>query len=272
MTETIIKRVGIFDKDTRKYRRTLIFKMITLDKPCCVRCDERGNIVDVRKNKSFAKLSYTDKLKQVKEYYDISVSKSKSFDDEYYAKTGSFGFSLDLTTLESIVQKLLSSKIAFITHYFNDYKQIPIENAINRTTPLYLEDWHYSFITEDLVGEDARLPKRIVEKMKALKDEARKKQSRSSLFEAFMLPGLRDVEGITYNTDYKTFCIKPEDVQDLLEKHIKEVIIPKFEEVGAHINIYDFEVGSLKYSCDIPLEKVKLDNIDDVEQQLCEGE
>lgn len=274
MTEAIIKRVGIFDKDTRKYRCTLIFKMITLDKPCCVRCDERGNIVDVRKNKSFAKLSYTDKLKQVKEYYEILVSNSKSFDDEYYVKTerSSLGFSLDWTTIESIVQKLLSSKIAFITHYFDDYKKIPIENAIDRTTPLYLEYWHYSFITEDLVGEDARLPKRIVEKMKALKDEARKKQSRSSLFEAFMLPGLRDVEGITYDTEYKTFCIKPEDVQDLLEKHIKEVIIPKFEEVGAHISIYDFNLGSLKYSCDIPLEKVKLDNIDDIEQQVCEGE
>lgn len=276
MTETIIKRVGIFDKDTRKYRFTLIFKMITLDKPCHVRCDERGNIVDVRKNKSFAKLSYTDKLKQVKEYCAISVSDSKSFDDECYAKTGSYGFSLGfsvyLTTIESIVQKLLSSKIVFITHYFNDYKYIPIENAIDRSKELYPQRYDYSFITEDLVGEDARLPKRIAEKMKALKDEARKKQSRSSLFEAFMLPGLRGVEGITYDTDCKTFCIKPEDVQDLLEKHIKEVIIPKFKEVGAHINLDDFNLGSLKYSCDIPLEKVKLDNIDDIEQQVCEGE
>lgn len=276
MTETVIKKLGVFDVDTGKYKFTLIFKMITPDKPYYVRCDERGNIVDLRKNQSYAKLSYTDKLKQVKEYCVISSSDSKAFDDKYYAKTGSlgisFGFSLDLATIKLIVQKLLSSNVAFITHYLADYKKIPINNDIDRITTLYPQLYHYSFITEDLVGEDARLPNRIVKKMKVLKDEAHKKQSRSSLFEAFMLPGLRGVEGITYDTDYKAFYIESEDVQDLLEKHIKEVIIPKFKEAGVQININDFNLGSLKYSCEIPLEKVKLDNIDDIEQQACEGE
>ena len=269
MTETIIKRVGIFDEDTHKYRFTLIFKMITPDKPYYVSCDERDNVVDLRKGKWYANLSYTDKLKQVKEYCAISISESKSCDDKCYAKTDLFGtslgFSLDLATIKLIVQKLLSSNVVFITPYLADYKKIPIPNNIDRTTALYPERWHYSFITEDSLGEDAPMPNRVIEKMKALKDEAHKKQSRCKLFETFMLPGLRGVEGITYDTDYKAFCIESEDVQDLLEKHIKEVIIPKFKEVGVQINIDDFNLGSLKYSCDISLEKVKLDNIDDIE-------
>jgi sRNA-binding regulator protein Hfq len=267
MTETIIKRVGIFDEDTRKHRFTLIFKMITPDKPYYVRCDERGNVVDLRKGKWYANLSYTDKLKQVKGYCAISISESKSCDDKCYAKTVSscLGFELDLATIKLIVQKLLSSNVVFITHYLADYKKIPIPNDIDRTTELYPERWHYSFITEDLVGEDARLPNRIIEKMKALKDEAHKKQSKNTLFETFILPGLRDVEGIIYDTDSKAFYIESEDVQDLLYKHIIEVIIPKFKEVGVQINISDFNIGSIKYNCEIPLEKVKLDNIDDIE-------
>lgn len=275
MTETIIKRVGIYDKDTREYRFTLIFKMITLDKPYYVRCDERGNVVDLRKSQSYVNFSHTDKLKQMKGYYyNVSINSSKSFDDKCYTKVNPFNLTLDLTTIESIVQKLLSSKIAFITGIpnkeFNCPK--PIKNWIDRITGVALEILVYRFITEDLIGEDVPMPNRVIKKMKALKDEAHKKHSRSSLFETFILPGLRDVEGITYDTDYKTFCIESEDVQDLLEKHIKEVIIPKFKEAGAHINIDDFNLGSLKYSCDIPLEKVKLDNIDDIEQQACEGE
>lgn len=276
MTETIIKRVGIYDKDTREYRFTLSFKMITPDKPYYVRCDERGNVVDLRKSQSYVNVSHTDKLKRVKGYCETSISGSKSFDDKYYAKTSSFslssGRSLDLTTMELIVQKLLSSNVVFITGELDRYKTAPIKNWINRVRVLHPQLYHYSFITEDLVGEDASMPNRVIEKMKALKDEAHKKQSRSSLFETFMLPGLRDVEGITYDTDYKAFCIESKDVQDLLEKHIKEVIIPKFKEAGVQINIDDFNLGSLKYSCEIPLEKVKLDNIDDIEQPLCEGE
>jgi hypothetical protein len=276
MTETIIKRVGMFDEDTRKHRFTLIFKRITPDKPYYVRCDEKGNIVDLRKNQSYAKLSYTDKLKQVKEYYKISISESKSCDDKCYAKIDffgiSYGFCFDLATIELIIQKLLSSNVVFITHYLAEHKKIPVKNDIDRITLLYPRLCSYSFITEDLVGEDAPMPNRVIEKMKALKDEAHKKQSRSSLFEAFMLPGLRDVEGITYDTDYKAFYIESEDVQDLLYKHISEVIIPKFKEVGVQINISDFNIGSIKYNCEIPLEKVKLDNIDDIEQPLCEGE
>ena len=60
--------------------------------------------------------------------------------------------------------------------------------------------------------------------------------------------------------------MKESDIHYLIEKHIKEVIIPKFEEAGAQINIKDFEVGA--FMCchyKLPLAKVKLDNIDDVE-------
>ena len=235
-------------------------------------CNKKGKSIDLRKGRSYADLDpNTDKLKPVKGFYNIDIIKDKSCDDKCYVKLPT-KFDYKLATILQIAQKTISSNIVFVTDCCEKgltewyYDRMAIENDICCIPywDLSFSDT-YAFITEDLVGEDARLPKRIVEKMKALKDEAHKKQSRSSLFEAFMLPGLRDVEGITYNTDYKTFCIKPEDVQDLLEKHIKEVIIPKFEEVGAHLNIYDFNLGSLKYSCDIPLEKVKLDNIDDIE-------
>jgi sRNA-binding regulator protein Hfq len=268
MTETIIKRVGIFDKDTHKYEFTLVFKKITLDKTYYVHCDERGNVVDLRKNQSYVNFSHTDKLKQMKGYYyNVSINSSKSFDDKCYTKVNPFNLTLALTTIESIVQKLLSSKIVFITGIpkaeFNCPK--PIKNWINCITGVALDMLVYRFITEDLIGEDVPMPNRIIKKMKALKDEAHKKQSRSSLFEAFMLPGLRDIEGITYDTDYKAFYIESEDVQDLLYKHIIEVIIPKFKEVGVQINISDFNIGSIKYNCKIPLEKVKLDNIDDIE-------
>jgi hypothetical protein len=105
-----------------------------------------------------------------------------------------------------------------------------------------------------------------MKRIKARKDKERKKQSRIKLFETFILPGVMDIEGFHYNTRAQKFCIDEGDIHRLIKKHIKEVVIPKFEEAGAHINIDDFKVGAFMYcKYELPLEKVKLDNIDDVE-------
>jgi hypothetical protein len=277
MTEAIIKKLGVFDENTCKHRFTIILKKIMLDKPYHIHCDEDGELIDLRKSKSYAKLSYTDKLKQVKGFYTISISKSKSCDDKCYVKLPT-KFDYNLATILQIAQKTISSKVVFVAAY--DENEITkwygylsaIENKI-----CIIQDWHlpvgyvYTFITEDLFGEDIPTPDRVLKQIKAREDKERKKQSRITLFETFILPGL-DIEGIQYDRDDQAFWIWPDDAVKVFKKHIEEVIIPKLKEIGVQISIDEFNVQGLQYCRKIPLKKVKLDNIDDIEQPLCEGE
>lgn len=271
MTETVIKKLGVFDEDTRKHKFTIVFEKTTLDKPYYVRCNEKGELVDLRKTQSYVDFDLsTDKLKQVKECYDISIDNTRSFDDECYVKLPT-DFKYDLATLLRIAQKTISSKVVFVTDIIGDdfylYTSPPIIQNVIHTLPYrYTRYRSYTFITEDLLSEDIPIPNRAIKQIKAREDREHKKQSRCKLFETFMLPGLMDIEGFHYDTDNQEFCMDSDDIHCLIEKHIKEVIIPKFEEVGAQINIDDFEVGAFMHChYTIPLEKVKLDNIDDVE-------
>ncbi len=278
MTETIIK-LGVFDEHTRKHRFTIVLKKIILDKPYYVRCDERGDAVDLRKGQSYADLDLsTDKLKQTKGFYDISISKSKSFDDECYVKLPT-KFDYNLATVLQIAQKTISSNIVFVsihdgygmTHW--DYPPFVRGNRIHDTSRWYTSSCSaYTFITEDLLGEDIPTPDRVFKQIKVRKDKERRKQSRIKLFETFILPGL-DIEGLRYDTYDQAFYMGPNGIQNLIKKYIKEVVIPKLKEIGVQTNIDDFKAGSFMYcQYKLPLKKVKLDNIDDIEQQACEGE
>lgn len=277
MTETIIK-LGVFDEYTRKHRFTIILKKIILDKPYYIRCNEKGDLIDLRKGQSYVDFDLsTNKLKQVKGFYDISISESKSFDDKCYVKLPT-KFNYNLTTVLQIARKTISSNIVFVsihdgsvvTHW--KYPPWEIENKIHDTS-----NWHVSsciahtFITEDLLGRDIPIPSSVFEQIKAREDRERKKQSRIKLFETFILPGL-DIEGIEYDKDAQAFQIYPDGAVKMFKKYFEEVIIPKFEEIGVQISIDDFNLGALHYRRKIPLKKVKLDNIDDIEQLLCEGE
>lgn len=273
MTEIIIKKLGVFDKDTRKHRFTIVLKKIIFDKPYHVHCNEKGDLIDLRKGQSYVDVDpRTDKLKQAKGFYNIDISKSKSFDDECYVKLPT-KFDYNLATVLQIAQKTISSNIVFLTDASEDgiidwyYERSVLENEMWAIThwDLSFSDT-YAFITEDLLGEDIPTPDRVFKQIKARKDKERRKQSRIKLFETFILPGLLDVEGIHYDTYKQRFYMDYEDIHYLIKKHIKEVVIPKFEEAGAHIDLKDFEVGAFMY-CDyrLPLKKVKLDNIDDIE-------
>lgn len=273
MTEIIIKKLGVFNEDTRKHRFTIVLKKIILDKPYHMHCDKKGKSIDLRKGRSYADLDpNTDKLKPVKGFYNIDIIKDKSCDDKCYVKLPT-KFDYKLATILQIAQKTISSNIVFVTDCSEAgltdwyYDRMAIENDICCIPywDLSFSDT-YAFITEDLLGEDIPTPDRVFKQIKARKDRERKKQSRIKLFETFILPGLLDVEGIHYDTDKQRFYMDYKDIHYLIEKHIEEVVTPKFEEAGAHINIDDFEVGAFMY-CDyrLPLKKVKLDNIDDIE-------
>lgn len=280
MTETIIKKLGVFDEDTRKHRFTIVLKKIILDKPYHIRCNGKGESIDLRKGQRYAGFdSSTDKLKQAKGFYDISISKTKSFDDECYVKLPT-KFDYNLATVLQITQKTLSSDIVFVSIHNGDvmthwqYPPFVMENRIHDASKWYVSSCiAYTFITEDLLGKDIPTPDRVIKQIKAREDKERKEQSRIKLFNTFILPGLMDIEGIHYDTNDQVFYIEEDDIHNLIKKHIEEVIIPKFEEAGAQINIDNFEPRAFNY-CHyrIPLKKVKLDNIDDIEQQLCEGE
>ena len=270
MTETIIKKLGIFDKTTREYAFTIVFEKTTLDKPYYVHCNEKGDIVDLRKKQSYVNFLPTDKLKSVKEYYEVSANKSKSFDDECYIDVDThYRYYIDWAAMASSIQKLLSSKVIFMTDIGGDkflQRQAPMENIICKDLELSLSFTTRVLIAKDSLGEDISIPDRAIKQAKAREDKERKKQSRRKIFETFILPGLRDIEGLTYNPHTQEFYMGSYDIQKLIIKYIKEVIIPKFEEAGAHISINDFKNGPFMYcKYELPLEKVKLDNIDDVE-------
>lgn len=270
MTETIIKKLGIFDKTTREYVFTIVFEKAILDKPYYVHCNEKGDIVDLRKKQSYVNFLPTDKLKPVKEYYEVSANKSKLFDDECYIDVDThYRYYIDWAAMASSIQKLLSSKVIFMTDIGGDrflQRQAPMENIMHRDLELSLSFTTRVLIAKDSLGEDIPIPDRAIKQAKAREDKADKKERRNRIFETFVLPGLLDIEGFHYNTDNQKFYMDYRDIHHLIEKHIKEVVMPKFEEAGAQINIDDFEVGAFMY-CDyrLPLEKVKLDNIDDVE-------
>lgn len=279
MTETIIKKFYVYGKDTHKHCYTIIFKKIMLDKPYYVRYNEKGDLVDLRKSQSYIDFNpSTDKLKQVKGYYETSILWVNSSEEEdyydmiygydYYIKTPT-KILLKNAMLLRIVRKIISSDVVFITRLagrvFFDHKRGSIENEMSDSSDDHILKYTHTFITEDLLGEDIPTPDRAIKQIKARKDKERKKQSRCKLFETFILPGLLDIEGIHYHDYSKSFYIQSSDIVKLLKKHFEEVIIPKFKEAGAHIDLTDFNLGSLKYRCNIPLEKVKLDNIDDVE-------
>lgn len=278
MTEFVIKKLGVFDEDKRKHRFTIILKKIMLDKPYHMHCNKEGESVDLRKGKSYADLDpSTDKLKPVKGFYNIELSKSKSFDDKCYVERLT-KFDSNIATVLQIVQKTISSDIVFVTDASENgiidwyYKRSVLENKT--WAALYWDlsfSDTYAFITEDLLGEDIPTPDRVFKQIKAREDRERKKQNRITLFETFILPGL-DIEGIEYDRDDQAFWIWPDDAVKVFKKHIEEVIIPKFKEIGVQISIDEFNVQGLQYCRKIPLKKVKLDNIDDIEQQACEGE
>lgn len=270
MTETVIKKLGIFDKTTREHAYTIVFEKVEMLDPHYARCNETGNVVEVRTKRSFANFLPKDKLRPVKEYYEISTDGSKSFDDECYIDVNHYdGYHIDWTVMASSIQKLLSSRVVFATDIDGDKfyeRRTPINNIMRKDLWLNIDYGQCVFVTEDSLGEDIPLPDKFIEQAKARKDEERKKQSRIKLFETFILPGLMDIEGFHYNTRTQEFCMDSGDIHRLIKKYIKEVVIPKFEEAGAHINIDDFEVGPFMYcKYEIPLKKVKLDNIDDVE-------
>jgi hypothetical protein len=272
MTEAVIKKLGIFDKTTREYKFTIIFKKEGMFDSNYARCDEDGDIVDVRTNRSFAKLSPKDKLRPVKGYYKISANKSESFDDECYVDIipyyESYSY-IDWDAMASSIQKLLSAKVVFITGY-NEHdfyvRQTPIDNVMyNKHLRMYLGEQRV-LVTEDSLGEDIPIPDRFMKRIKARKDKERKKQSRIKLFETFILPGVIDIEGFHYDRDDQKFYMDEVDIYRLTKKYIEEVVISKFEEAGAHMSIDDFKVGPFMYcKYEIPLENVTLDNIDDVE-------
>jgi hypothetical protein len=269
MTKTVIKKLGVFDKTTRKHAYTIVFEKVEMFTRY-VHCNETGNIVDLRKSQSFASFLPKDKLRPVKEYYEILTNKSKSFDDKCYVDINPrLADEIEWAIMEPIIQKFLSSKVVFITDIDRDNfyeRQAPIENWMHKNLWIYAGYTPWGFITEDLLGEDIPIPDKFIEQAKARKDKERKKQSRIKLFETFVLPGVIDIEGFHYNTYAQKFCIDEGDIHRLIKKHIKEVVIPKFEEAGAHINIDDFKVGAFMYcKYELPLEKVKLDNIDDAE-------
>lgn len=277
MTEAIIKRLGIFDKTTREYAYTIVFEKVEMFDPHYARCNETGNIVEVRTKRSFANFLPKDKLRPVKEYYKISANKAKSFDDECYVDFDPYcGSYIEWDTMASSIQKLLSSKVMFMTEIGGNKlyeRRTPMNNIMHKNLWVYIGDEQCVCITEDSLGEDIPLPDKFIKQAKARKDKERIKQSRIKLFETFILPGVLDIEGLHYRKNAQEFYIESNDIQNLMEKYIKEVIIPKFEEAGAHINIDDFKVGPFMYcKYELPLEKVKLDNIDDIEQQACEGE
>jgi hypothetical protein len=145
-------------------------------------------------------------------------------------------------------------------------RQALIKNEKSESSNNFKLYGSYTLITEDLLGEDIPTPDRAFKQIRAREDKERKKQSRNTLFETFILPGVMDIEGFHYNTHAQKFYMDEVDIHRLIKKHIKEVVIPKFEEAGAHINIKDFKVGTFMYcKYELPLEKVKLDNIDDAE-------
>lgn len=270
MTETVIKKLGIFDKTTGKYAFTIVFKKIEMLDPYYARCNETGDIVEVRPKLSFANFLPKNKLRPVKEYYEISANQSKSFDDECYIDVDPYdGSHIDWAIMASSIQKLLSSKVVFATDIDGDKfyeRRTPMNNIMHKDLYMYIGYGQRVFITEDSLGEDIPLPDKVIKQAKARKDKERKKQSRIKLFETFILPGLIDIEGMTYNTRTQEFCMDSGAIHNLIKKYIKEVVIPKFEEAGAHINIDDFKVGPFMYcKYELPLKKVKLDNIDDIE-------
>lgn len=272
MTETIIKKLGVFDENTHKHRFTIVLKKIILDKPYHVHCNKKGDLIDLRKGKSYADLDpNTDKLKQVKGFYNIDIIKSKSCDDKCYVKLPT-KFDYDLATILQIAQKTISSNIVFLTDASEDgiidwyYERSVLENEMWAipSWDLSFSDT-YAFITEDLLGEDIPTPDRVFKQIKARKDKERIKQSRIKLFETFILPGL-DIEGFHYRKDTQKFYMDEYDVHCLIRKYIKEVVIPKLKEIGVQTNIDDFEAGAFMYcTYKLPLKKAKLDNIDDVE-------
>lgn len=277
MTETVIKRLGVFDKTTGKYAFTIVFKKVELLNSHYARCNERGNIVDVRTKLSFANFLPKDKLRPVKEYYAISANESKSFDDKCYIDFDPYcGSYIEWDTMAPNIQKLLSAKVVFMTKIGGDefYKRrASIDNIMHKYLHMYIGYGQRVLITEGSLGEDIPIPDRFMKQIKARDDKERIKQSRIKLFETFILPGLLDIEGLHYRKNAQEFYMDSGDIQNLIKKYIKEVVIPKFEEAGAHINIDDFNVGPFMYcKYEIPLEKVKLDNIDDIEQQAYEGE
>ncbi len=282
MTETVIKKLYVYEKDTHKHAYTMVFEKIMLDKPYYIRCNEKGELVDLRKTQSYTNFNLsTDKLKQVKGYYAISLEYTehscKMFycteHHDYYVKA-STDIPWKHTTLPRIIREIISSNIVFMTKLGGDEfyeRQALIKNEKSESSNNFKLYGSYTLITEDLLGEDVPTPDRAFKQIKAREDKERKKQSRNTLFETFILPGL-DIEGFHYGNYSKIFYMDASDAVKILKKHIKEVIIPKLKEIGVQINIDDFNLGALQWRCSIPLEKIKLDNIDDIEQQVCEGE
>lgn len=275
MTETIIKKLYVYEKDTHKHAYTMVFEKIMLDKPYYIRCNEKGELVDLRKTQSYVNFDpSTDKLKQVKGYYAISLKYTehscKRFycteHHDYYVKT-STTIPWEQSTLSRIIQETVSSNIVFISSFAEEEfyeRQALIKNEKSESSNNFKLYGSYTFITEDLLGEDIPTPDRAFKQIKAREDRERKKQSRNTLFETFILPGL-DIEGFHYCNYSKNFYMDASDAVEILKKHIKEVIILKSKEIGVQINIKDFNLGALQWRCSIPLAKVKLDNIDDVE-------
>lgn len=277
MTEFVIKKLPVYNNNTHNHIFTIVFKKIMLDKPYYVRCNKKGNIVDLRKKQSYVDFLHADKLKQITGYYDISMEDPKSnqyafdtyFTDRCYIKAPT-KIMLNHTTLLQIAQQIISSKIMFISSFAG--KDISwyihpsvIKNEMCKSSDDHVLNRPYTFITKDLLGEDVPMPDRALKQIKAREDKATKEQHRLESFEKFIAPTLENIKGIEYSSYDQSFHMYIGDVQYILNKYIEEVIIPKFKEAGVQINIDAFKVYGAQVCRKIPLAKVKLDNIDDVE-------
>jgi hypothetical protein len=277
MTETILRQFGVYAKDTYEHRYTILFKKIMLDKPYYIRYNKINGLSDLRKTQSYVNFDLsTDKLKQVKGYYEVLIHDVKYSNKNcwiystngFYVK-GSNDVSLSDFTLSKIVQEVDSSNVVFGSRLAGEYflqRRAPIDNEMDYTSDRCSLVRPYMFITEDLLGEDVPVPDRAIKQAKAREDRKIKKQNRLKLFEMFIEPTLKDEESLSYYGYSQSFSMPYFYAEKVLKKHLEEVVIPKFKELGVQMSVDDFDLRLLTYHCDISLNKVKLDNIDEVEQ------
>lgn len=274
MTETVIKQFGVYSKSTHEHLYTIIFKMITPDKPYYARCNEKGFILDLRKSQSYVNFDLnTNKLKRVKGYYDISIwNVQRSREDNWiflndgYVKT-SDNVPLSDCMLLDVAQKIVSSEVVFVSRICGEnfsQRRAPTENEVNYASGRYLLCRSYMFITEDLLGEEVPLPDRAVKQVNAREEKKLKRQNRIKLFETFLHPILENEDSLYYSEYRRLFSMPYAYAEKVLKQHLEEVVIPRFKELGVQMSVDDFDLRLLTFHCDISLNKVKLDNIDDV--------
>jgi hypothetical protein len=189
MTETILRQFGVYAKDTYEHRYTILFKKIMLDKPYYIRYNKINGLSDLRKTQSYVNFDLsTDKLKQVKGYYEVLIHDVKYSNKNcwiystngFYVK-GSNDVSLSDFTLSKIVQEVDSSNVVFGSRLAGEYflqRRAPIDNEMDYTSDRCSLVRPYMFITEDLLGEDVPVPDRAIKQAKAREDRKIKKQNR----------------------------------------------------------------------------------------------